>query len=130
MQQRFKTIKGFFGQFVHYKDGIKVGESWPSIFKGSYTHYDTDGQYNGYSDPGLFGSRVHHNEFSGRIGESWTDAFCTTRHYDSNGRVGTSYDGFCGITSNIMDDTDDLFGQPDDDRDLFTGDVLCDDSDW
>ena len=37
MYQRFKTIKGFFDQLVHYKDGIKVGESWPSFFKGSYT---------------------------------------------------------------------------------------------
>jgi len=119
MYQRFKTIKGFFDQLVHYKDGIKVGESWPSFFKGSYTHYDTDGSSIGYSDPSLFGSYVHHNEFGGRIGETWTDDFGVSRHYSADkGYIGSSYDGFVSRTTHIDDSSCCLFDDTFDSSDV------------
>ena len=37
------TIEGLFGEKIHYKDGEKIGESWPGLFGGSWNHYDADG---------------------------------------------------------------------------------------
>ena len=43
MSDRIKSIKGLFGQNIHYKDGIKVGESWLGLFEGTQNHYDATG---------------------------------------------------------------------------------------
>ena len=126
----FKSIKGLFGQTIHYKDGEKVGETWDGFIPGAKNHYGANGSFVGSSAPGFFADEVHYDQHGGRIGESWTDAFGTTRHYDSNGRVGTSYDGVCGVTSDIMDGANTLFDQSDYDRDPFADDVSWDDSDW
>ena len=126
----WKSIKGLFGQTIHYKDGIKVGETWDSFIPGTKKHYNVDGSYIGSSSAGFLADEVHHDQYGRRIGESWTDAFGTTRHYDNNGRVGTSYDGFCGVTSDIMDGAEDIFDQSEYDCDSFTDDLPCDDSNW
>lgn len=108
----WKSIKGLFGQIIHYKDGVKVGESWDGLIPGTKNHYDVNGSYVGHSDPGFFADQVHFDQYGNRIGESWTDEFGTTRHYDQSGRVGTSFDGFTGTTSHIRDDMDSPFDQP------------------
>lgn len=123
----WKSIKGLFGQTIHYKDGQYAGESWDGLIPGSQNHYDANGQYVGYSDPGFFADHVHHKADGTRIGETWTDDFGVSRHYsETDGRIGTSYDGFVGRTSIIDDASDALL---DSDSDIFSGDSFGD-SDW
>ena len=125
----WKSIKGLFGQTIHYKDGIRVGETWDGLIPGTKKHYDADGKYVGNSASGFFADEVHYDQYGRRIGESWTDDFGTTRHYDDRGRVGTSYDGIIGTTSHIMDDGDNLFDESED-GDLFTDDASYSDFNW
>ena len=126
----WKSIKGLFGQTIHYKDGKYAGETWDGFISGTKNHYNADGSCAGSSASGFLVDEVHYDQYGSRIGESWTDAFGTTRHYNDSGRVGTSHDGFCGVTSNIMDDADDLFDLPDDSCDSFADDALYGDPDW
>ncbi len=115
---RLETIKGFFGQFIHYKDGVRVGESWPGMIDGSYNHYDQSGNYAGYSDPGFFAEQAHHNAQGGYVGETWTDDFDVSRHYDDRGPAGESFQDSFGVTHTFMfDDVDrdaELFNEPTD----------------
>ena len=130
-----KSIKGLFGQTIHYKDGRKVGETWDGFIPGTKKHYSSDNGYVGSSAKGFLASEVHYNQYGGRVGESWTDDFGVTRHYDSHGRVGISYDGFIGTTSVFNDHQDvfsssssDIFDQP---KSIFDdADSSFDDSDW
>lgn len=125
----WKSIKGFFGQTIHYKDGVKVGETWDGLIPGSKNHYDSNGGYVGTSTSGFIADQVHYNQYGVRIGESWADDFGTIRHYDANGRIGTSYDGFLGMTSQIMNDGDTLFDHSEDSN-SFTDDAPYSDPDW
>lgn len=125
----FKSIKGLFGQTIHYKDGVRVGETWDGLIPCTKNHYDVHGNYVGRSDPGFFADQVHYDAFGRKIGDSWTDGFGVTRHYDNDGRAGTSYQGFTSITSNIFDGTDTLFDRHQLDFDS-ADDAFFDDSDW
>ena len=75
MNKRIKSIKGLFGQTIHYEDGIKVGESWSGLLSGSQNHYDAEGRYIGYSDRGMIADLVHHDEHGNYIGETHTGLF-------------------------------------------------------
>ena len=83
MKRRIKSHKGFFGQLIHYEDGIKIGESWPGLFEGSYEHYDANGKYVGYSDPGIVVDLIHHDEHGG--------------YADTDKRSHIVFAGFCEI---------------------------------
>ena len=107
MNKRIKSIKSFFGQIIHYEDGVKVGESWPGLFKGSQNHYDADGKYVGYSDRGILAEQVHHDERGNYIGETHTGLFGQKKHYNaSQGYVGETWDGFIGDTTDLMEVSD------------------------
>lgn len=122
---RFHTIKGLFGQLIHYKDGVRVGESWQGLFDNSYRHYSNTEGYVGRSDPGLFADQVHRNANGEYQGESWKDDFGITRHYDQNGFAGSSHeDLFGGTTTDLFDDP---FDSSDQDATLFDD---FSDSDW
>lgn len=125
----WKSIKGFFGQTIHYKDGIRVGETWDGLIPGTKKHYNANGNYVGSSASGFFADEVHYDQYGTRIGESWTDSFGTMRHYDASGRIGTSYEGFLGTTSHITDDGDTLFDHSKDD-DPSAGNAPYSDLDW
>ena len=109
MAGNIKSVKGLFGQLIHYKDGQYAGESWPGMFKGSYDHYKADGEYSGYSDPGFVASLVHRDADGKRIGATYDDDFGHSTHYDVNGYVGNSFDGLTGTNTDLLGDTD-LFG--------------------
>ena len=95
MSKRIESVKGLFGQMIHYKDGVKVGESWPGLFEGSWDHYDAGGRYTGYSDPGLVSDLVHHDAQGRRIGSTHTGFFGQKKH-EINGMHGESWDSFTG----------------------------------
>lgn len=129
MSRRIQSIKGLLGQIIHFRDGVKLGETWNGLIPGTKKHYGANGEYVGSSASGFFADEVHYDQYGSRIGESWTDDFGTTRHYDNRGRAGTSYDGFLGTTSHIMNDGDTLFEQSED-RDPFADDAPYSDPDW
>jgi len=106
MKKRIHTIKGFFGQLLHYQDGVKIGESWSGLFQGSYDHYDANGQYAGYSDPGIVADLVHHDEHGSYVGETHSGLFDQKIHYDTQGYAGSSYDGLFGDHTDLFDDND------------------------
>ena len=117
MRRRIKSIKGLFGQIIHYKDGVRVSESWPGLFKGSQKHYDADGRYIGYSDRGLIADLVHRDENGDYIGETHTGLWGQRKHYSADqGYVGETWDGFIGDTTDLMEASD------------LTGNQGCDDS--
>ena len=126
----FKSIKGFFGQTIHYKDGAKVGETWDGFIPGTKNHYDADGEHVGYSAKGWIADEVHYDQHGARVGESWTDDFGTTRHYGDRGFAGVSYQGFTGTTSHIDDDADTLFDQQHGADDVFMTPQPYDDIEW
>ena len=105
-----KSIKGLFGQMIHYKDGVKVGETWEGFIPGTKNHYNAAGTYAGSSAKGFLADEVHYDRHGRYVGESWKDAFGTTRHYNDRGRAGTSYEGIIGTTS-VFDhrDTSDVY---------------------
>ena len=106
MRRRIKSIKGFFGQLIHYEDSTKVGESWPGLFDGSLSHYDADGRYIGYSDRGMIADMVHYDEHGNHVGSTCTGLFGQKKHYSANGGyVGATCDGITGDTTDITDDT-------------------------
>lgn len=107
MSKNIKSIKGMFGQTIHYKDGIKVGESWPGVFEGSQKHYDADGKYIGYSDCGIFAEQVHHDECGNYVGETLRGFFGQKKHYSAERRyVGNTWDGFIGDNTDLMEASD------------------------
>ena len=110
MSKRIKSMKGLFGQLIHYEDGIKVGESWPGLFDGSLSQYDADGRYIGYSDRGMIADLVHHDEHGGYIGETYTGVFGRKKHYSANrDYIGETREGFAGDTTEL-DEAVDSFG--------------------
>ena len=119
MKRRIKSVKGLFGQLIHYEDGIKTGESWPGLFEGSYEHYDANGKYAGYSDPGIVANLVHHNEHGGYAGATYTGLLGEKKHYSTErGYVGESWEGLVSETTTLTDDhdspdTDSFFGSDD-----------------
>lgn len=106
MAKRIDTVKGLFGQLIHYEDGRYVGESWPGMFKGSYDHYDANGRYSGYSDPGLFADQVHHNVNGRYVGETYNDPFGQKTHYNIHGYAGSSHEDLFGNDISIFDEFD------------------------
>lgn len=124
MSKRIKSIKGLFGQIIHYADGIRIGESWPGLFEGSQKHYDADGKYIGYSDRGFIADQVHHDANGRYIGETYTGFFGQKKHYSADhGYVGETWDGLFG-------DTTDLFEQDMDSRDSPANDDLFGGDEW
>ena len=103
MAKRIKTIKGLFGQLIHYEDGVKIGESWNGFFEGSYTHYDSNGNYTGRSDPGIVADLIHHDEHGSHAGSTYTGLFGDKKHYDQDGYVGSSYDSLSGFCTDVID---------------------------
>ena len=104
MRKRFKSIKGLFGQTIHYEDGIKIGESWPGLFEGSQKHYDANGRYIGYSARGFIADMVHHNTHGKYIGETHIGFFGQKNHYSTDrGYVGETWDDFTGDTTDFVE---------------------------
>lgn len=102
---RYHTVKGLFGQLIHYKDGVRIGESRPSIIKGVYNHYSDDNGYVGHSAPGLFADQIHRDAYGRYAGESWEDNRGNATHYDDYGIAGTSHNSiFGGSNTNIFED--------------------------
>ena len=121
MKRRIKSVKGLFGQLIHYEDGINVGESWPGLFEGSYEHYDANGKYAGYSDPSIVADLIHHDEHGGYDGATYTGLLGEKKHYSAErGYVGATWKGLGDETSTLMD-TPDSGNLPDMD-DFFCGD--------
>ena len=121
MKRRIKSIKGLFGQLIHYEDGIKTGESWPGLFEGSYGHYDANGKYAGYSDPGIVADLIHHDEHGGYAGATYTGLLGEKKHYSADrGYVGETWEGLVGETTVLMDEPDS--GNLPDMDDFFCGD--------
>lgn len=111
MSRRTKSIKGLFGQIIHYKDGIKIGESWPGLFSGSLNHYDADGRYVGYSDRGLIADLVHHDKHGSYVGETHTGLFGQRKHFSTDrDYIGETWNAIAGETTNL--DIDDGFVDP------------------
>ena len=107
MSKNIKSVKGFFGQLIHYEDGRYAGESWPGLFEGSYDHYNGSGRYTGYSDPGIAADLVHHDEYGSQIGKTYPGLFGERRHYSTgHGYVGESWEGLVGETTSLLDDPD------------------------
>ena len=116
MKRRIKSIKGLFGQLIHYEDGRYAGESWPGLNKGSYVHYDTNGKYIGRFDPGVVADLVHHDGYGGYAGTTHTGILGEKKHYSSDGvYIGETREGLISETTALTDDfdspkTDDFFG--------------------
>lgn len=124
MTKKMKSIKGRFGQTIHYENGVKVGESWPGLLEGSQNHYDADGKYAGYSDRGFIADQVHHDANGRYIGETHTGFFGQKKHYSADrGYVGETWDG-------LFRDTTDLFVQDPDSGDSPSNDELFGGDDW
>ena len=103
MSKRIKSIKGLFGQTIHYEDGIKVGESWPGLFSGIQKHYDANGRYVGYSYCGFIADMAHHNAHGKCIGETHIGFFGQKNHYSADrGYVGETWNDFIGDTTDFV----------------------------
>ena len=115
MGDRIKSIKGLFGQNIHYKDGIKVGESWLGLFEGTQNHYDATGKRVGHSVPSVFADLVHYDEHGSCVGLTHTGAFGQKNHYSAKyGYIGSTWDGLIGESTDISDESD-FFGSHDPD---------------
>ena len=100
MHKKITSVKGLFGQIIHYRDGTRVGESWPGLFEGSLNHYDANGKYIGYSDRGFIAEQVHHDACGRILGETHTGFFGEKKHYGADGRyVAESWEAFGGEVS-------------------------------
>jgi len=107
MSRRIHSIKGLFGQTIHYEDGIKVGENWPGLLSESQNHYDAEGRYIGYSDRGMIADLVHHDEHGNYIGETHTGLFGQKVHYSADRRyIGDTWDSFISDTTDLMEASD------------------------
>ena len=119
--KKTKSIKGLFGQIIHYEDGRYAGESWLGLFKESFEHYDATGKYAGYSDPGIIADLIHHDEYGGYTGETHTGLLGEKKHYSAErGYVGETWEGLTGETTALIDDLDS--GNSPDRDDFFSGD--------
>jgi len=98
MSSQIETIDGLFGEKLHYKDGEKVGESWPGLFGGTYNHYDRDGAFIGESMPGVFADEVHYDSEGRRRGVSCHGAVFTETWMD-DGSSGETMDSVLGSES-------------------------------
>lgn len=102
MSERIETIEGIFGEKIHYKDGVKIGESWEGFFPGSYDHYDAEGNRTGSSDVGLFSNYNHYDNEGRYTGYSQRGILGGMNHYDENGGYcGSSYDSLLGTITDI-----------------------------
>jgi len=121
---RYRTVKGLFGQQIHYKDGRKVGETWDGLIPGSKVHYNQNGEYVGRSDRGFFADYVHRDLRGSRIGSTWSDDAGIDVHYDDRGYAGATYNDAFGASTYLSDSSH--LDNPDD------CDSLCDGSsfDW
>lgn len=107
MSKIIKSIKGLFGQIIHYKDGVKAGESWPGLFEGSQNHYDAEGRYVGYSGRGIIADLVHHDEHGNYIGETYTGIFGQKKHYRADRcYVGETWEDFNCDTTDLIEVSD------------------------
>ena len=101
MTDHIETVKGFFGEKKHYRNGELIGESWPGLFGGSYDHYDADGHYAGHSDPGLFTDMNHYDADGKPVGYTQRGVFGNWNHYDEDGYTGTTVDTLFGETTEL-----------------------------
>ena len=123
-----KSIKGLFGQTIHYKDGQKIGETWDSFIPGVKNHYDANGSLSGYSAKGWIADEVHYGKNGEYVGASYEGVFDSMHHYGAYGSHSVSTRGLTGTTTYASDDEDALlFSDPDFDSPSF-GDSF--DSDW
>lgn len=107
MSKRIKSIKGLFGQIIHYKDGVKVGESWPGLFSGSLNHYDAKGKCIGHSDRGIVKDLIHYDEYGRYTGETHSGFFGDKKHIDADhSYIGETRNGFTGDTTEFMESDD------------------------
>lgn len=98
MSTKIETIEGLFGEKIHYENGVKVGESWPGLFGGSYNHYDANGNYVGESMPGVFADQVHYDACGRHTGSSMRGIFMTHTIMD-DGTGGETIDTLLGSES-------------------------------
>lgn len=120
---RYETVKGLFGQLIHFQDGQKVGESWDGLISGTRNHYDASGSFVGSSAQGILSDEVHYNARGERIGDSHTGLFGATNHYSADsGYVGSSYQGVFSNVTDLRDDVD-PFGNKSDSFDPFDSDT-------
>jgi hypothetical protein len=126
-----KSIKGLFGQTIHYKDGVRIGETWDSIFSGVKNHYDANGSYAGSSSKGIFADEVHYDRYGGYVGSSHKNAFGGVNHYGNNGSFASSDDGLFA-TSTYIDElhSNTLFDSDADDQSFDSGFDSFDSPDW
>lgn len=123
MSKRIKSIKGLFGQIIHYKDGVKVGESWTGLFTGSFNHYDAKGKHIGHSAPGIITDLIHYDECGRYTGASQSGFFGDKKHFDADhSYIGETWSGIIGDTTDFIES--DNFAD-DADRDAF-----CDRNEW
>jgi len=87
-----KSIKGFFGQTIHYKDGVRVGETWDGLIPGTKKHYDANGGYAGYSTNGFIADELHYKRDGEYIGSSYDGGYVVD-HYGADGSRSISMDG-------------------------------------
>ena len=104
MTDHIETVEGLFGEKKHYRNDKLIGESWPGLFSGSLDHYDADGNYAGYTQPGVFADGIHYDAQGNKTGETWGGLFGQENHYDSDGHfVGDSWDTLTGIETDLDD---------------------------
>lgn len=123
-----KSIKGLFGQTIHYKNGIKVGETWDSFIPGVKNHYDVSGEHVGYSAKCVFADELHYDNNGEYLGVSHKGLFDSVHHYGRNGSRSVSSPGLFGTNTFIPDDNDTLLFSDSDDSSFEASDSF--DSDW
>lgn len=123
-----KSIKGLFGQTIHYKDGVKVGETWDSFIPGVKNHYDANGTKTGYSSKSIFADELHYDGNGEYIGSSHKGLFNSVHHYGRNGSHSVSSPGLFGTNTFVSNDDDALLFSDSDDSSFETSDSF--DSDW
>ena len=99
MAEKIETLEGLFGEKIHYRDGEKIGESWPGLLGGSYDHYDAQGNPLGSSEPGLFADLEHYDARGEHVGSTQRGLLGTWEHYDREGHWGTTNDTLWGETT-------------------------------
>ena len=101
MSDKIDTIEGLFGEKIHYRNGEKIGESWPGLFGGSWNHVDAEGYPIGSSQVGLFADQVHYDAEGNCTGYSNRGLFGGMNHYNEDGLVGYTHDTLWGETTGL-----------------------------
>lgn len=101
MSRNIRTERGLFGQYIHYENGRKVGESWPGMLEGSYNHYDNDGNFAGSSHSGIVADFATYDGDSRFVGTSNVGLFGTLNHYTQDGYEGTTTMGILGYDTEL-----------------------------